>query len=140
MALLLVTLTLSSCSKPTFNDQSGKGWALGNTGRWAVINYWATWCAPCIKEIPELNELAKEYQDKLDVFGINYDQLQGAELDEAMAQLKIEFPVLINDPSVHFGYTIPNALPTTFIINPQGQIHKTLIGPQTLQQLKDAIK
>ena len=43
-------------------------------GNWIVINYWADWCAPCIKEIPELNEFAKENNDLL-VFTFNFDQL-----------------------------------------------------------------
>ena len=51
-----------------------------------VINYWATWCAPCRKEIPELNELDHQLSDRLDVIGVNFDGVVGEQLDQQMAK------------------------------------------------------
>jgi len=63
-------------------------------GNWIVINYWADWCAPCIKEIPELNEFAKENNDLL-VFTFNFDQLDEDDLKPVAKKFNIEVPSII---------------------------------------------
>ena len=66
-----------------------------------VLNYWAEWCAPCREEIPELNELRQQGSERgveIRVLGVNYDGLQGADLDAVMQRMEIEFPVLVDDP------------------------------------------
>lgn len=107
------------------------------SGRWVVINYWAIWCKPCIKEIPELNQLARQYPE-LAVVGVNYDGLNGAELDQQLQQLDIHFPMLDTDPAAELGLARPVVLPTTLILNPEGQVDQVLVGPQTLQSLARA--
>jgi len=106
-------------------------------GRQVVINYWAIWCKPCIKEIPELNQLALEYPD-IAVLGVNYDGLQGDELKQQLQQLDIQFPMLDNDPSAELGIDRPAVLPTTIILDPDGQVSQVLVGPQTLDSLARA--
>lgn len=107
------------------------------SGRWVVVNYWAIWCKPCIKEIPELNQLAQQYPE-LAVVGVNYDGLSGPELDLQLQQLDIHFPMLDTDPAAELGTTRPVVLPTTLILNPEGQVDQVLVGPQTVQSLAQA--
>ena len=103
-------------------------------GQWVVINYWAQWCKPCIKEIPELNALDRKY-DQVAVLGVNFDAVRGAELQAQIDQLGIEFPILLEEPSAALGTQMPQVLPTTLILNPAGKLVATLIGPQDLASL-----
>lgn len=103
-------------------------------GRWVVINYWAKWCKPCIKEIPELNALDQKYQ-QIAVLGVNYDGNTGDELQALTADLGIAFPTLLEEPSSALGIALPQVLPTTLILNPDGKLTATLVGPQTLESL-----
>ncbi|MEP4147558.1 MAG: TlpA disulfide reductase family protein [Halioglobus sp.] len=103
-------------------------------GRWVVINYWAEWCKPCIKEIPELNALDRKYE-QVAVLGVNYDGNKGDQLQAQITALKIDFPTLVEDPSGVLGVALPSVLPTTLILDPDGQLITTLVGPQTLESL-----
>ncbi len=130
MALLLC-LSLVGCADSKSPDDD---WS----GRWVVINYWAEWCKPCLTEIPELNEFAEHNRDTSVVVGVNYDGVQGADLDRLIAKFDIRFQV-IDDPAGRLGYPRPTVLPTTMIIDPHGNIKETLLGPQTLASLQAAI-
>ncbi|MDG1945402.1 MAG: TlpA disulfide reductase family protein [Halioglobus sp.] len=103
-------------------------------GQWVVINYWAQWCKPCIEEIPELNALNDRY-DEVTVLGVNYDGASGAELEQQLQTLNIKFFNLASDPSASLGVPRPVVLPSTLIVNPDGELLTTLVGPQTLESL-----
>ncbi len=136
LAVLALMLTLAGCGR---EPADGRPLALEDfRGRWLVINYWAEWCKPCLTEIPELNEYAAEHPEDSLVLGVNYDGVTGAELERLIEQFDIRFQV-IEDPADRFGYPRPNVLPTTVIIDPQGQVHDTLLGPQTLSSLRAAV-
>ena len=132
---LALALLLAACTEATPPPTAS---ALDKlTGRWVIVNYWAIWCKPCIKEIPELNQLAREYP-QLAVVGVNYDGLQGEALDQQLQQLDIQFPMLDYDPSADLGIERPVVLPTTIILGPDGQVNQVLVGPQTLSSLARA--
>ena len=109
--------------------------ALGD--RWLVVNYWAIWCAPCREEIPELNRLA--LGGLVDVYAVNFDDVQGDTLREQAAELDIQFPLLATDPGNQLGIARPTVLPTTLILTPEGDLATRLIGPQTLESLEREI-
>ena len=106
-------------------------------GQWVVINYWAQWCAPCIKEIPELNRLDQDYTG-VTVVGVNYDGTNGEELELQRHKLGVAFASLEADPAAELGIPRPVVLPTTLILDPTGRLVATLIGPQTLASLVQA--
>jgi thiol-disulfide isomerase/thioredoxin len=106
-------------------------------GQWVVINYWAQWCAPCIKEIPELNRLDQDYA-QVTVVGVNYDGTNGHELELQRQKLGVTFASLESDPAAQLGIPRPVVLPTTLILDPTGRLVATLIGPQTLASLVQA--
>jgi thiol-disulfide isomerase/thioredoxin len=108
-------------------------------GKVVVINYWAEWCPPCIKELPELNVLHLESKDDVVVLGVNYDGIKGEELQLLMKKLFIQFPVLVNDPARDFSLPAVNVLPTTFLLDQHGQFAASLVGPQTLEDLQQAV-
>jgi thiol-disulfide isomerase/thioredoxin len=132
---LLLALLLGACN--TGDTPPGSLQLDQLAGRWVVINYWATWCKPCIQEIPELNALDEQYQ-QVSVLGVNYDGANGEELQRQIQDLDISFQVLTTDPAVQLGIPRPVVLPTTLVIDPSGQLRQTLVGPQTLQSLARA--
>ena len=133
--ILAAILSLLGCTK---NGPGATAPSLeGLQGQWVVINYWAQWCAPCIKEIPELNRLDQDYA-RVTVVGVNYDGTNGHELELQRQKLGVTFASLESDPAAQLGIPRPVVLPTTLILDPTGRLVATLIGPQTLASLVQA--
>jgi thiol-disulfide isomerase/thioredoxin len=107
-------------------------------GQWVVINYWAQWCKPCIEEIPELNTLDQKYE-QVTVLGVNYDGAIGEALAQQQTRLGLAFASLEADPSAQLGIPRPIVLPTTLILDPDGQLAASLVGPQTIESLERAM-
>jgi len=105
---------------------------------WLVVNYWASWCKPCIKEIPELNKLHQSRKE-ITVVGVNYDGLSGEELAIESSKLGINFPNLSSDPSSVLETNRPIVLPTTMIVDKNLKLRDKLIGPQTLESISFSI-
>lgn len=125
IALLACTalICLSACEQ-TVDPRS-----LDSKGEWTFINYWAKWCKPCIKEVPELNLLHS--REGVRVLGVNYDGAVGEDLQAQLESLNVQFPTLDADPAARFGVERPQVLPTTLVIDPQGTLTTVLVGPQT---------
>lgn len=141
--LFLISLFVLSCSyaDPVFKDTHGKTVQLSAMkGKWILVNYWAPWCPSCIHEIPELNHFYKNNQDKnVLLYGVNYDGPTLEELKNSIEKSSIAFPVITDDPNRSWQLGLVEAIPTTFIINPKGEVVKTLVGPTTEQDLKDTL-
>jgi thiol-disulfide isomerase/thioredoxin len=140
--LLSLGVALAGCGgepEVRLADGTGTGWDAWE-GRWLVINYWAEWCAPCREEIPELNRLhAEGDRYGLVVLGVNYDGLQGEALTGVMERMDVAFPVLAEDPRSRWGLPLPSILPSTVIVDPEGEVHEVLVGPQTEESLLHAM-
>jgi len=107
--------------------------------KWVVLNYWATWCVPCRKEIPELSELDSD-RDDIVVLGLAFEDTQLDILDEFLADFKPSYRILlvdVYDPPEPFG--APKALPTTVILDPDGYAVKSFIGPVTRASIESVI-
>ena len=131
--LIIACVLLTSCERPVFDVVGGSGFSESDLkDQWLVVNYWATWCGPCITEIPEFNEIHHDRAAGLLVLGVNFDAPVETSVQLAdLAKMNIEFPVLIQDPSSRFGFDVPSVLPTTVIVRPDGTIAAQLVGPQT---------
>ena len=137
LIILISLICLSACSDPDYeiyNDSSG--YIQDLQGKWVVINYWADWCPPCIKEMPELTSFYNENKEEVYVFAYNFDGLKGEELQEQITRFKVKVPSMLTDPGELFGWHLPDSLPTTFIIDPSGVTKEILIGPQTKETLE----
>jgi thiol-disulfide isomerase/thioredoxin len=140
-SILASMLLVSACSQPdSIGRQSSQLHTDDYTGKWLVINYWAEWCLPCRREIPELNRFAEKYRNSIAVFAVNFDGALGTELDRQIKKFDIQFNILESDPANQLAYPSPVVLPTTIFIDPEGKIHHTLIGPQTLATLEAQIQ
>ncbi len=132
---------LTGCAEDYGSDQHGqKVPAARLDGQWLVINYWAQWCAPCRKEIPELNQLSGQLQNSgVSVLGVNFDGLQGDELAASAKQMDIAFTVLAQDPTARFELPRSEVLPSTYIVDPQGRLARVLRGEQTADGLRTVL-
>jgi thiol-disulfide isomerase/thioredoxin len=108
-------------------------------GKWVVLNYWATWCVPCRKEIPEL-ALLHDARDDITVLGLAYEETEIENFDEFIDRYQPTYPLLLVDvyaPPEPFG--APKVLPTTIILNPSGYPVKTFMGPVTSDDIESFI-
>jgi thiol-disulfide isomerase/thioredoxin len=105
-------------------------------GNWVVLNYWATWCAPCRKEIPELSELHDRRQD-LVVLGLAYEEAEPEDFDTFLEEFHVTYPILLVDvyaPPEPFG--APLVMPTSIVLDPRGMVVKTFVGPVTGEMIE----
>ena len=104
-------------------------------GKWVFINYWASWCQPCLDEIPELNEFYFDNKSKVMMFGVNFDALPVEQQKALARQYQLKYPSLRQDPASSLKLGDIRGVPMTFVFNPQGQLFKVLTGSQTKQRL-----
>lgn len=108
-------------------------------GKWVFINYWASWCHPCVEEIPELNRFYEENKQNIAIFAVNYDALPLTEQLQLIKQVGIKYPSLKEDPAETLQLGEIRGVPVTFVFNPQGKLVKTLYGSQTKHTLKKIV-
>lgn len=138
--LTYLILISSSCSEPDYRLVDGSSGKLDDfLGRWLIVNYWADWCPPCIKEMPELENFYNDNEDRAVVLTYNFDRLEGEELQSQIIRFGVNVPSILTDPGILFGWEAPPSLPATYIINPEGILIHTLIGPQTQESLEALI-
>lgn len=108
---------------------------------YVVINYFAEWCAPCLRELPELNALAKDIKDSpVKLFGVSFDVLDKSGLTTLAQKYDIEFDLILAEPAPTLPMAPPPGLPATYIIGPDGQVAKQLLGEQTREGLLHTLK
>ena len=128
----------------TFPDEKGQPQALKNyAGKIVVLNFWATWCAPCREEMPELSKLHSAYQHQnLVVLGLAVDDV--AAISDFVKETKVSYPLLAADMqgmeiATHLGNN-KGVLPYTVIIKTDGSVAKTYFGRVTQQLLEKTLK
>jgi thiol-disulfide isomerase/thioredoxin len=102
------------------------------------VDFWATWCQPCIEEIPQWNELYARYQGKgLVVVGMTIRSGWASDIKPDAVKLKIAYPVVVGNDDVEKGFGGIWGFPTTFLVNRKGQIYKKYTGtyPQKQAQI-----
>ena len=137
---LLSLFIIFGCQKNDIEVFNGSNTSMEKLqGQWIVVNYWADWCAPCIKEIPELVEFAHENSDIL-VYAYNFDELDAEDLAPIAKKFKIDIPSLISHPREIWGIETPPAVPATFFIDPNGVLVKSFFRPQTKDSLNTILR
>ena len=127
-----VLVLLSGCGDTRLKTLSGEdvSWKQ-QRGQWVFINYWAQWCQPCRKEIPELNQFALQHEGEAVILGVNFDGPEYEELEKQTRAMGIEFTQLLHDPSGLLGFDRPEVLPATYVFDPKGVYQGVMVGPQT---------
>lgn len=109
--------------------------------KWVIINYWASWCEACVEEIPELNRFYHDNKDhSIVMYGVNFDGPPPSDLMNMIKENHIDYPVLFENPTDIWHLGSLDMIPTTFIINPEGKIVKTMVGGLTEESLSAALK
>jgi cytochrome c biogenesis protein CcmG/thiol:disulfide interchange protein DsbE len=113
-------------------------------GKVVLLNFWATWCAPCLAEMSELDRLQKDYQAKgLQVIGITYGKNRAARVIKVIRKLKIGYPVLRGTNNLAAGYGIGPVLPVTIVVDREGVIRDRFIGilePEEFERIRELFK
>ena len=109
-------------------------------GKWLVVNYWATWCSTCMKEMPELISLHESNKDNdIVVVGISFESIEQKLLKEFVSDKSIPYTVLNTEPVRVTPLGKVPALPTTYIIDPEGKVVAGDVGIITQQDIEDYI-
>jgi len=109
-------------------------------GRWVLVNFWATWCAPCVTEIPIIQKFVRARADSLTAIGINFEEIDRRSLQTAIEELDIRYLVVQAGDAPILPFEPLKGLPSTFLVNPDGGLVFRHTGELSEQQLEDAFK
>lgn len=122
-------------------DASGNDISLSDfLGKIVVVNFWATWCAPCRYEIPAFIRLQKRYADDVQFIGISVDEEGWPVINRFADEMGVNYPIVWDEGSVTLDrYGDPSALPTTFLIDPEGTLSVIIQGMVTENDLAEIL-
>jgi peroxiredoxin len=108
-------------------------------GKVVVVDFWATWCPPCRKELPEYVALQKKYADRgLVILGFSLDELPAAQVKAFAEKMKVNYPILMANAETAEAFGGVQGLPTAFVIDREGQIRHVKVGlsdPEAYEKL-----
>ena len=141
---LILLLILFTGSAKAFDyqlqDLNGKVHrASDHKGKFLVINFWATWCDPCIREMPELEKFYQENRDDAMVWGVTFESTGKQRVIEFVNHLGVTFPILGFGQDPKTGYATVTVLPTTFIVDREGLFLHKFNGPITAADIEQVI-
>ena len=126
-------------------DLTGKDLNLADyQGKWVFIDFWASWCAPCMRKLPSVVELHNELKDRSDFAVVSVsldDKRTKGDLDDVYDRYGITFPVVYDGGGFNSSLAdkwCVDAIPSTFLIDPNGQIYAADVSPEEAQRLIEA--
>lgn len=108
-------------------------------GKWVIVNFWATWCGPCLKEMPELSAL-DAMREHIVVVGLAYEENTPEAMQAFMKEHPVVYPIAlvdVYDPPKDFE--TPRGLPMTYVLGPDGKVAKKYTGPVTARMIEEDI-
>ncbi len=141
--LLALCLPLASLAGGfTLVDLQGKTHHLSDyRGKWVLVNFWATWCPPCLNEIPELSRLYNAHKNNdLVVIGIAMERSSGKTVAEFAKKHGISYPVVLGNREIAAQIGDLEVLPTSYLYNPGGEQVSYQAGEVTQESVESYIK
>ena len=120
-------------------DTNGNIYTEKNTrGKYLVVNFWATWCTPCLKEIPALVKFYNENSGHVEILGLDFEPVDLPVIDDFTERFSINYPLVLFDKNnetefTNFGEIV--GMPTTLIYSPEGELLQTFMGEITIEDL-----
>jgi len=140
MALFVTLPVVAEKVDFTLTDLDGKSVSLSDfRGKWVIVNYWATWCPPCLEEIPDLVDLYEENRDTIVVLGIDFEEVNEEYLKGFVDSHMISYPVMNMEPVPVTELGPVLGLPTSYIISPDGERVARQEGPVTREAIEKYI-
>jgi thiol-disulfide isomerase/thioredoxin len=110
-------------------------------GKVVLINFWATWCAPCKAEMPELIKWQKQYEDKgLRVIGVTYPPYRKSSVVKLAKELRINYRIAFGSKRIAKSYTVGEVLPVTIIVDTEGKIAGHVLGIMEQEEFDRKVK
>jgi thiol-disulfide isomerase/thioredoxin len=137
---VLLFASLAQADKPfVLTDLNGVNHRLADyRGKWVVVNYWATWCPPCLEEVPDLVNLYDSRKDQdLMVFGVVFEYKSLEEVEKFVDDMLMSYPVVLGSERIVSEIGSAAVLPTTYIFNPQGRLVKIRRGLITRRYIEE---
>lgn len=124
---------LGAAADFSYPDVKGKMVSLSDyKSQIVLLDFWATWCDPCVQEVPDLKKLQTNYSARgFSLLGVSLDE-ETAEVGPFVKEYGINYPVLLSQGHPPKGYRLPG-IPTAFLISRDGQITRRYFGPQTYE-------
>jgi peroxiredoxin len=140
LSVLLLIASVSNAQEFTFKDTKGQTQRLSDyRGKWVLVNFWATWCPPCLQEIPDLMALHKAHKDKdLVVIGVALDSTSKS-VEKFAAKHKIDYPLVVGSYEMAAQIAQIEDLPTTYLFDPQGKAVSFQVGMVTREDIENYI-
>jgi thiol-disulfide isomerase/thioredoxin len=137
-ALLLALPMLCGAAGFSFTDVQGHPHSLtSHQGKWVLVNLWATWCAPCVAEMPELEALSRS-RDDLVVLGLAVDGQNAGRVAEFARKLNVTYPIIAGSPELARQFN-PKGYPTSVLYDPQGQQAMLIEGPIVRKEIEEVL-
>ncbi len=123
-----------------FKDVTGKNHALSDyEGKWVLVNFWATWCPPCLKEIPDLISLYEDRKDIM-VIGVAIDEANADVVLEFAESMSITYPTVIGDRHIAAQIDDISLLPSTYLYDPTGNPAARKLGLVSRGEIEEFIQ
>ena len=108
-------------------------------GNWVIVNFWATWCSPCIAEMPAISKFVSTHQH-VTAIGLAWDESPRADIVKFAKKHPVDYPLAqVDTDHPPAGFPAPAGLPVTWLIAPDGRIAKHFVGPVDAKMLDAAI-
>jgi len=143
LAALLVSAVAVAAEDFTLPDLDGRPHSLSDyRGKWVLVNYWATWCPPCLEELPELEVFHSGAEGRAVVLGVNMEAITVADLRPFVEQQFLSYPILVAGERPRREQLLGpiEGLPTSYLVAPTGEVVARQVGGITADGIREFIE